>query len=224
MVNNEKLNLVERINEFTQKNRKPIFISLGAIAALLIILVAVFSLMDLFRKKAISRAEEFNRRYEELRFSINEESSAENVNALLAELNSFAGRSSGYSGGRAWSIIAGIYADKKEWAESEKAWTSAAKAAAKTYLAPAAYFNAGVAAEEQGKTEEAIALYTQSISHAGGAFPGAARAQFSIGRLQESLNETAAALDAYRTVISGWPGDAIWTSLAHSRIIALETN
>ncbi|MDR1576377.1 MAG: tetratricopeptide repeat protein [Treponema sp.] len=222
MENNEKLSLVGRINAFTQKNRKPIFISLGCIVALLVILVAVFSLSDLFRKKAISRAEEFNRRYEELRFSINEESSAENVKTLLAELSSFAGKSSGYAGGRAWSIIAAIYADKKEWAESEKAWTSAAKAAAKTYLAPAAYFNAGVAAEEQGKTGEAIALYTQSISDTRSVFPGAARAQFSIGRLQESLNDTAAAIAAYRAVISGWPADAVWTSLAHSRIIALE--
>jgi tetratricopeptide (TPR) repeat protein len=222
MENNEKLSLVERINAFTQKNRKPIFISLGSIVALLVILVAVFSLTDLFRKKAISRAEEFNRRYEELRFSINEESSAENVKTLLEELTSFAEKSSGYAGGRAWSIIAAIYADKKEWAESEKAWTSAAKAAAKTYLAPAAYFNAGAAAEEQGKTGEAITLYTQSVSDSRVVFPGAARAQFSIGRLQESLNDTAAALDAYRAVISGWPADAVWTSLAHSRIIALE--
>jgi tetratricopeptide (TPR) repeat protein len=222
MENSEKLSVAERINEFTQKNRKSIFISLGAIAALLIITAAVFSLTDLFRKKAISRAEEFNRRYEELRFSISEESSAEDVNALLEELISFAGRNSGYAGGRAWSIIAAIYADKKEWDESEKAWNSAARVAAKTYLAPVAYFNAGVAAEEQGKPGEAITFYTRSVNHTEGGFPGAARAQFSIGRLQESLNDTAAALEAYRAVISGWPGDAVWTSLAHSRIIALE--
>jgi tetratricopeptide (TPR) repeat protein len=222
MTQTEKLSLGERINELARKNRKPIFIVLGSTAVLLIAVVAVFSLMDLFRKKAISSVEEFNRRYEELRFTINEESSAEKVETLLAELNVFAGKTSDYAGGRAWSIIAAVYADKKEWAEAEQAWTRAAGAAAKTYLAPAAYFNAGVAAEEQGKNEEAIELYTRSVSHPGGVFPGAARAQFSIGRLWESLHDRGAALDAYRAVISGWPSDAVWTSLAHSRIIALE--
>jgi len=89
-------------------------------------------------------------------------------------------------------------------------------------LAPIAFFNAGAAAEEQGKTEEAIAYYTNSLSSSAD-FPDAPRAQFAVGRLRESLHETDAAIEAYRAVISGWSYDQVWTSLAHSRIIALET-
>jgi tetratricopeptide (TPR) repeat protein len=218
---NERKDLSEGINEFARKHRKPIFISIGVIVLALIGIVASISLMDLFRKKAISAAEDFNRRYEELRFTISEESSAEKTDALLAELAPFAQKSSGYAGGRAWAIIAGIRADKKEWADAESAWLAAAKAASKTFLAPPAYFNAAAAAEEQGKTAEAIEYYTQSVSLPA-AFPAAARAQFSIGRLRESLGEGDAALEAYREVITRWPYDAVWTSLAQSRIIALE--
>jgi hypothetical protein len=36
------------------------------------------------------------------------------------------------------------------------------------------------------------------------------------------MGEGDAALEAYREVITRWPYDAVWTSLAQSRIIALE--
>jgi tetratricopeptide (TPR) repeat protein len=91
----------------------------------------------------------------------------------------------------------------------------------KTYLSPVAFFNAGAAAEEQGKAQEAIEYYTNCLASSAD-FPGAPRAQFAIGRLQEGLHENAAALEAYRAVISGWPYNQVWVNLAHSRIIALE--
>ncbi|MCL2127651.1 MAG: tetratricopeptide repeat protein [Treponema sp.] len=217
----EQNNAGERINEFIQKHRKPIFVSAGAIVLLLAICIAAFFIMDVVRGKAIEAVEELNTRYEALRPSINEEYSAEDLASLIADLEAFAKRNTGYAGGRALAIAGGIYSEKKEWAEAEAAWASAAKAAGKNYLTPVAWFNAGAAAEEQGKTEDAIAYYTSSITFPAG-FAAAPRAQFSIGRLLESLNDEAAAIEAYRAVISGWPQDAVWNNLAHSRIVALE--
>jgi tetratricopeptide (TPR) repeat protein len=112
-----------------------------------------------------------------------------------------------------------IHSDKKDWPETEAAWAAAAKAAKKTYLVPLALFNAGAAAEEQGKTEEAIGYYTSALN---ADFSDAPRAQFAIGRLQESQGDNTAAIESYRAVVSGWPYDQVWPSLAHSRIIALE--
>jgi len=221
------------INEFIQKHRKPIFIAAVAALALLVVCIAVLSIMDMLRARSISAVEEFASRYEELRPFISEEDSADKAAQLLAELEVFAkknsgnvisnalGRPSGYAGGKAWSIIGSIYSDKKDWAAAETAWVSAAQAGKKTYLSPLAFFNAGAAAEEQGKTAEAIGYYTKSLDSSAD-FPAAPRAQFAIGRLQETLHETAAALEAYRAIITDWPYDRVWTSLAHSRIIALE--
>ena len=218
----EKAGLGEGINEFVQKNRRPIFAALGIIAVLLAAVVATLSIMDVLRKKATAGVEELNRRYESLRFTIAEESSASDVEALLGDLNTFARKTSGYPGGKAWSIIAGIHGDKKQWAEAETAWTAAAAAAPKTYLAPLSWFNAAVAAEEQDKIAEAIDYYCKSLVQPA-VFPSASHAQFSIGRLKETQNDTAAAIEAYRAVISNWPYDTVWTSLAHSRIAALES-
>jgi tetratricopeptide (TPR) repeat protein len=217
----KKPSISARINDFIQKHRKPIFMVAGTVFLLLIAGVVALSLMDVMRNNAISVVEGFNSRYETLRPSISDGSRSGDVAKFLEDIEVFAKKNSGYAGGRAWSIIATIHSEKKDWTQAEAAWAAAAKAAEKTYLCPIALFNAGAAAEEQGKTDEAIGYYSGSISAITG-FPAAARAQYAIGRLQESRNDNAAAIEAYRAVISGWPYDRAWTNLAHSRIIALE--
>ena len=215
------VSLSDGINEFVQKHRTPIFVSAGLILLSLVAFIVVLSVMDKVRDKANGAVEDFNSRYEALLPSITEEYSEVDVEELLGEIETFARRNSGYAAGKAWSIVAHIHGQRKNWPGAEAAWALAAKTANKTYLAPLAFFNAGAAAEEQGKTNEANDYYTSSLA-AMADFPGAPRAQFAIGRLQESLGDTEAAIEAYRTVISGWSYDQVWSSLAHSRIIALE--
>ena len=210
------------IVEFIQKNRKSIYICAGVIGVSVIVCFSVFLLRDIFRKKAVNAAEELRSRYEVLLPSINEEDNASDVEILLADLESFAKKNSGYAGSKAWSMIAGIYSGREEWASAETAWLAAAKSGAKIFLGSVAMFNAGAAAEEQGKLAEAIEYYAKSIVSPSG-FSFAPRAQFSIGRIRESLGDTDAAIEAYRAVISGWPYDTMWINLAHSRIIALES-
>jgi len=212
--------LGDGINEFVQRHRKPIFVGTGFILAALIGFIAALSILGMVRAKAISAVEELSSRYETLLPTITEEYSAVDADALLADLEAFAQKNSGYAAGKAWSIAADLHGQRKNWPGAEAAWELAAKTAAKTYLAPIAFFNAGAAAEEQGKTQEAIDYYTSSLAHST-EFPGAARAQFAIGRLQESLGNNDAAIEAYKAVIASWSYDQVWPSLAQSRIIAL---
>jgi tetratricopeptide (TPR) repeat protein len=219
---NENVSIGQRINDFIQKNRKTIFIVAGAIIVVFVGSIIIFSLVEVFQKKAIAGAEELNRRYEEVRFRINDETSADEVQTLLVDLNSFAKKNSGIASGRAWSIAGRIHSEKKEWPDAENAWQSAARAASKTYLGPVALFNAAVCAEEQGKNREAMELYIQSVSHKV-TFPAAPHAQFAVGRLNETLNDSSGAIEAYRTLLAKWPNVSVWANLAQSRIIALET-
>jgi tetratricopeptide (TPR) repeat protein len=214
-------NVSERINDFIQKNRKPIFIMAASLLVILIAVIAALSLMDVFRNKAIAAVEDYNSRYESLLPTVTEEYSQDDAASFIEELTAFAKKNSGYPGGRAWLLIGGIHSAKKEWSEAEAAYAAAARTAGKTYLAPLAWFNAAAAAEEQGKTPEAIGYYDNSLATQV-VFSAAPRAQFSVGRLHETLNEDEKAIEAYRAVISGWPYDEVWTNLARSRIIALE--
>jgi tetratricopeptide (TPR) repeat protein len=225
--NSESEKTGDKINAFIQRNRKSIFLSMGIIVFLLAGSVAVLSISDVLRKKAIADIGELTKRYEKLRLEITDdsrvdESKAPDAEALLEDLNNFTKGKSGFAGGKAWSIIAQIHRDRKEWPQAEDAWLNAAKSSLNTYLGPVSLFNAAVAAEEQGKRKQAVEHYEKSLS-VPVEFPAAPHAQFAIGRLYEEMDDFPAAIEAYRLVLNKWPNITIWVNLANSRIIALET-
>jgi hypothetical protein len=217
----EKISINERINVFFGTHRKKIVICLAGIVVLAAGFIARSAIDEALNKRNIAALEEFDRRYEALRFDINEPAREEEVGALLGDLEKFAKGGKGYAGGRAWSIAAAIHADRKEWAEAGDLWIRAAEAAARTYLEPVFLFQAAVAAEWREDAAAAIDLYARCASSKN--FPAAARARFSVGRLEESRNNRDAALEAYRGVASAYAGETVWINLAQSRIIHLET-
>jgi len=221
MQSKEETKTEDSFNDFIQRNRKGIFLFLSILVILLAGVVAFISLKDHFQKRALAEIEELDTRFVDLRSSIKDEEKNDDVQKLLDDLNLFVKSKSGLAEGRGWSVIAQIHGEKEEWHEAEEAWRNAAKAAEKSYLAPIAYFNAAAAAEEQGQLEQAIEFLEKSISSKA-EFPAAPRAQFSIGRLYESLDNIPDAIIAYRLVISKWPNISGWAELANSRITILE--
>lgn len=220
---NEGMPASQRIVEFMQRNRKPVFAAAAVSALAMVGSVGWLIAADALRGRAISAAEELASRYEALRGDVSPDSPAGGeLESLLADLEAFASGRSGYAGARAWSMAAGLRGRSGDWAGAEAAWLSAAAASPGSYMAPFAFFNAGAAAEEQGRLEEAILHYGRSISAPAGFF-AAARAQFSIGRLREALGDFEEAARAYRALAAGWPGEAAFAGLARSRLVAIET-
>jgi len=228
--NKEKTSLGDKINDFIQKNRKGIFISLGVIVAAVAGLIAWFLISDSVNKKAIAAVEELSAEYERLHSSGNSDYYSAEMDVFLAKIQSFADNKRGFPGSKAWSIIGHIYSDRGQWAQAEEAWLKSAQTGEKTYLGPIAYFQAAVAAEEQSKLEKAIEYLEKCVSH-NFEFPDGPRAQFNIGRLYEQLGNYNAALDAYRDVMIKWPWERpetisqnmlIWQNLARNQIIKLE--
>ena len=219
----EKTGISEGIIHFLQTYRKLLgAVLVGSILALAGI-IAGFGVRDSRRSKAIGAAEAWHERYEALKADGSASNETEEARALLQELQDFAPKAGAYSGARAYSIIASLCRDQKNWAEAENAWIAAAAKAPKTYLAPVALFNAGAAAEETGNLENALAHYQKALEYAD-RFPAAARTQFSIGRILEAQGNREAALEAYRQgqeFQGSWALAGSWTNLAHSRIIAL---
>ncbi|MDR2394041.1 MAG: tetratricopeptide repeat protein [Treponema sp.] len=212
----------EGLNRFIQRNRKPIIFGALGIFVVLIGFIAAVSIREVFQKRSFSQLEAFNQRYDLLRVDLNEPSKAADVQTLVEELSIFASKHSGYAGARTYAMLGSIYADKKAWKDAENAWTQAATVGVKTYLAAVSLCNAAFAAEEGGNILGAIDLYRQSVSLKD-TFPGAPRAQFSIGRLEEVQNHPEAAIEAYQELLNTWPNDTVWTSLAQSRIIFLKS-
>jgi tetratricopeptide (TPR) repeat protein len=213
----------DKISEFVKRNRKGIYITFGLIIFLFVGAIVYLSLSSYLQKKATAEAEELNGKYADLRLLLKDENYNDDVNALLEKLNVFVKGKRGYPGARGWTIIAQIYSGKEDWPKAEEAWRNAAKTGVKTYLAPAAFFNAAAAAENQGRIEEAIELLEKCVTYKFD-FPAAPRAQFSIGRLNEQLGNIPEAVAAYRAILSNeqWSKIETWANLAQSRIITIE--
>jgi tetratricopeptide (TPR) repeat protein len=221
MQNSENKNISEKINDFVKNNRKAIFTVICTLFVLFAGLVAYLSITDALDKKAIARIDELTTKYDDLTLDNEEDYYSEDTENLIAELKTFAEKNNGFAGGKAWSFIGQIYSGRKDWINAQDAWLFAAKTGNKTYLAPIALFNAAAAAEEQGNLEQAIELLEQCIAHKF-EFPAAPRAQFSIGRLHETLGNNTAAVEAYRDVMIKWSEMPVWQNLARSRIVVIE--
>jgi tetratricopeptide (TPR) repeat protein len=221
MQNNENDNIGEKINEFIKTHRKAILITVGILLFLFIGFIAFLSLSDALNKKANAAIDELYGRYDELSLNNDEDFYAEDLENLLADLKTFAEKNKGFAGSKAWSMVGQIYSGRKDWSLAQDAWLSAAKIGNNTYLAPIALFNAAAASEEQGNLEQAIDLLKQCVAHKF-EFPAAPRAQFSIGRLYETIGDSTAAVEAYRDVLIKWPEMPVWQNLARSRLAFLE--
>jgi len=229
MDNKDKTNVGDRITDFIQKNRKGIFITLGIVVFLFAGFIVFIAVSEQTNKKAISEIEIFNDEFNAIRQDIANGDKTSEADALIEKLKKFAGSKKGFASGKAWSIIAQIYSAREDWTKAEEAWLHTASAGEKTYLGPIAFFNAAVAAEEQGKKQQAIDYFNKSISH-NFEFPDAPRAQFNIGRIYEQLGNSAEALEAYRAVLINWSWESnsgntnmnFWQNQARNQIIKLE--
>ena len=226
----EKPNINELIINFIQKNRKALLFTLGSIIVIIIGFIIFFSIQERLVLQAFIRIDELNTRYEDLVSSVGFDEEHEqlvisnelrnSMHILLDDLAGFTGSNKGFSAARAFALSANLHEIMSNWQEAEIAWTEAARAAPRTYFAPIAYFNAAVAAEEQGNNSRAIELFNMAVDY-GSDFPAAPRAQFSIGRILESQGDRLAAIAAYQSLVNNWPEDQIWANLAQSRILAL---
>jgi tetratricopeptide (TPR) repeat protein len=223
--NTDESAVTARLLDIIQKNRKRLFIVLVAAVVTLAGFIIGFSIRDKVRSNAIGQVVAFEQRYNALRYFLSggDAESLEKISGivvLLEEITGFQKGNSGIALARSYYLSGDIYADQGRWSEAETAWSEAARLAKKTYLAPLSLFNAAVAAEEMGNTQDAIDFYTSALT-SGDSFPAAAKAQFSVGRLEETRGNTAGAVAAYRTLLSKWPGDPYWANLAQSRLVVL---
>jgi len=217
----EQTNFGDTISVFFQRNRKGIFISLILVASGVLFLIGFFAVRNVMEKKAIAAIETLEQKKNDLGIIDNSNFTPE-VQELLDELITFGHSTFGYAAARAFYIAGDIYFSIEQWEKAEEIWLISAEKGSKFYLGPFSYFNAAIAAEEQGKLEKALEYYDNSLAFSG-IFPAAARARFNIGRIHEERNENEKAAEAYRLLIEIVP-NSNWARLAHNRIIFIENN
>lgn len=127
----------------------------------------------------------------------------------------------GIGGVRANMLAADIAFQNEDFEASMNYWSAVAVKGKKYYTAPLANYNAGVCAENCGKTEEAAEFYKKAAENED--FLMKAHAAFSYGRTLEVLGKTEEAVAAYEKLVADSADDA-WANLAKTRLIDMKVS
>ncbi|MBE6344294.1 MAG: tetratricopeptide repeat protein [Spirochaetaceae bacterium] len=212
----QKKTASEKISNFLAKYR---FFLIGIIVACIVVAIVlgiVLTVMDSSKEKALSQLDKIV--YSLTQVSAEELPAAQDkaLDDILALTQGKGGKVAKVRGNMA---AAEIYFSRQQWQEACDAWLNAALADEKAYTAAVCYFNAAVAYEELGNSEAALANYEKVLQDSECLF--VPRAIFSLGRINESLNDYATASNWYNKLVDEYASDN-WASLAKSRLIELE--
>jgi tetratricopeptide (TPR) repeat protein len=215
----EKKPLVVKISDFIKKYRTIFLSSLGAIAAVLVVIVLWTTISSTTLRNSTVRMEKAEKDY----VTWQAESDQTKKDASLADLEKTLSDiekkwSGSYAAQQSLIMQARLLESKKDYEGAEKLWVKASEKKSGSYLAPIALQGAANAAEERGVPEKSLEYYGKIISKYTGSAVGLGHAYFSMGRLNEGKKDYKAALKSYEEAISKFP-DEDWAKLAKDRII-----
>ena len=218
----EEKTFTQKLSDFIGKHRV-VFISIGAAIVAVLLTAGIYTWVSSSRAMNSARAVELARdQIAAWSEETDEAKKTELETKLLADLDAVAKKySRTFAAQQALFTKASLYAFKKDWANAETASLAAADRMPKTYLAPVALQAAAVAAEEQGKPDEAIAYYGRIVKDHAVDTPNLAHAYFSLGRLAEGKSDWQGALGHYNKLLTDFSGSD-WASLAKNRVVFLK--
>lgn len=216
--NDQKTSFSQRCGEFLARHRKLIACVLAGACAVVAVVLVTSSIKVRAAKQASEETEALISEWTDLRAKKPQDAEAQET-AIIEKLEKQAiADGSTYAAFRAYTVLAEIYALRKDWEKALEFYQKAGDALPKAYTAGIAYFNAAVCADELKQYEKAVELY--GLSAACDDFPLKPRALFNMGRVEESLSHKDRAVEAYTKLIASHP-DNDWALLAKSRVIAL---
>jgi tetratricopeptide (TPR) repeat protein len=218
----EDLTLKEKLIAFLTRYTYLIVAVVGVAAVILISIVVYTVVMNSRIEKSSVMAEELVDTFEEWRSADDadkpalEEEIRARAEVILEDYSKL------YAGARAAMVVGNLDSAMEQWEAAEKSYMKVAETFPKSYLAPVALMSAAVCREESADASGALDLYRKIGERYAESSPVAAHAVFSLGRLNESLNDREGALEAYNRVVDNF-SSSNWTKPARSRIIYLET-
>jgi len=210
----------QKLNDFLVKYRTVFVVIVGVLVVAFAVLIIVTNVSERKSRVAYEKIETLVKDWEAAKAAPEQTGLTAKEDDILAQLLAVgkAGKSS-FAGARAFMSAGEIYFSRKDWKNAQEQYLAAAKADARAYTAGNCLYNAAVCADEQGNSDEAVALFNRAIALE--SFPLKPRAYFNIGRIEEQRAHAEAAIAAYEKMAEQFPDDE-WTMLAKSRIIALK--
>ena len=214
----EKQTAGEKITAFLEKNRKGVVSVFIVVVVFLLAFVVVDTVTNKSKVNNLALLDEVTYvltkdalNADDAELSAKKSAAMESVKPLLGK-GGIVGARANYLAGEI-EVLNGNYADALKYYE-----TAAAKAK-KNYLGTILVYNCAYCYEMTGDMDKAIENY--KLASADADFLLRAHAQFSVGRIYESMGKNDEAVAAYEELVNRTP-NLEWAKIAKSRILALD--
>jgi len=216
--NTENQTSSSKLNSFLEKNRKALLCFLIALIVCLAAYIIISAVNNNTREKNLSEIEEISYTLTHDSASLEEgELNARRIDAI-DNLAAYV-KKGGIVGARANYLCAELVYQQKKYEDAITYYEATAKKAAKTYLAPVAYYNLGTCYEQLNKLDEAAKNYKLAADSK--SFALVPHAKYSYARVIEASGNKAEAVTAYTELYDTYPNDN-WGKLAKTRLITLK--
>ncbi|MBL7007162.1 MAG: tetratricopeptide repeat protein [Spirochaetia bacterium] len=215
----------EIMSAFISRNRKTLIIITSII---IVAVIATGITISTLNKQLYKKTAQVELLYEDYTNWVNssaelsEEEKQDTYVKLYDDLSQFIDSArNGYPELRALFTLASVEYHKENYKSAVDLFSQVIEEYPDSHLAASAAMNTAVCYELLGDSESAVSYYQLVFDNYGDRSPDAPHAKFSIGRLYESMNEPAKAIESYRELSTVYP-DSEWAKLAVSRLIVLE--
>jgi tetratricopeptide (TPR) repeat protein len=215
-----KPTVLDKLSNFLSRHRTTLIAFVIVIAVAVVALFVVLQITTNRTEQSLVLVEDLQSQYGEwLRLEPGERTSAfESLVSDITELADTYPRT--YAAQRAIYIHARALSELERWAEASEQYLDLADRFPEVYLAPISLTQAAVATENANEPELALDILHRLLDEYDSESGEIPRALFSIGRINEGLDNIAEAAESYNRLIDDYPASS-WTNLARDRIISL---
>jgi len=212
--------LRDTLAHFLTRHRIALIVFLIIIAVAVVALFVVLEITTSRTERSLVRIEDLQISYADW-LVLDQDLRASGFDTLVADIEDLVDSyPNTYAAQRAIYLHARGLTELEQWAAASEQYTSLADRFPEAYLAPISLTQGAVAAENAGQPQLALEILQRLIDRYDAESAEIPRALFSIGRINEGLDNIFVAAESYNQLIDDYPGSS-WTNLARDRIITL---
>lgn len=216
----EKQTAGEKLTAFLEKNRKVVISAFIVVVVLLVAFVVCETVLSKAKVNNLAKLDEITYVLTKDALNADDAELSAKKSAAMESLKPLLGKG-GIVGARANYLAGEIEVLNGQYGTALNYYETAASKSKKNYLGSVLLYNAAYCCEMTGDLEKAVENY--KTASADEDFLLRAHAQFSVGRIYESMGKTDEAVAAYEELVNRTP-NLEWAKIAKSRILALDIN
>jgi tetratricopeptide (TPR) repeat protein len=215
-----KPTILDRLSHFLSRHRTALIVFIVVLAVAVVALFVFMQISTSRTENSLVLVEDLQTQYGEW-LGLDSDGRTAEFETLVASVTELAGKyPRTYATQRAIYIHARALTELERWGEAAEVYLDLVDRFPEVYLAPISLTQAAVVSENANDPQAALDILNRLVEEYDAQSGEIPRALFSIGRINEGLDNMAEAALSYNRLIDDYPSSS-WTNLARDRIITL---